>query len=51
MYLGLERDVMVAGRHRQGQTRGWPQLALRVAGAVLLAMSAARYEDVVAGRG
>jgi predicted lipoprotein with Yx(FWY)xxD motif len=37
---------MVAGRHRQGQTRGWLQLALRVAGSVLLAVSAGIHLDL-----
>jgi predicted lipoprotein with Yx(FWY)xxD motif len=31
---------MVVGRHRKGKTGGWRQLGLRVAGAVLLAVSA-----------
>jgi predicted lipoprotein with Yx(FWY)xxD motif len=37
---------MVAGRHRQGRTRGWLQPALRVAGAVLLAVSAGIHLDL-----
>ena len=37
---------MVVGRHRQDQTRGWLQLALRVAGAVLLAVSAGIHLDL-----
>jgi hypothetical protein len=38
--MGRDVDAMVAGRHRQRQMRGWPQLALRVTGAGLLAASA-----------
>jgi predicted lipoprotein with Yx(FWY)xxD motif len=37
---------MVAGRHRQRQTGGWPQLALRVTGASLLAASAGIHLDL-----
>jgi len=37
---------MVAGRHRQRQKRGWPQLALRVTGAGLLAASAGIHLDL-----
>jgi predicted lipoprotein with Yx(FWY)xxD motif len=37
---------MVAGRHRQDQTRDWRQPALRVAGAVLLAVSAGIHLDL-----
>ena len=37
---------MAAGRHRQRQMTGWPQLALRVAGAGLLAASAGIHLDL-----
>ena len=37
---------MVVGRHRQEQARGWAQVALRVAGAVLLAVSAGIHLDL-----
>jgi predicted lipoprotein with Yx(FWY)xxD motif len=39
-------EVMVVGRHRQGTTGGWLQLGLRVAGAVLLAVSAGIHLDL-----
>ena len=46
MYLVMERDVMVVGRHRQDQAGGWAQLVLRIAGAVLLAVSAGIHLDL-----
>ena len=49
---GRDVDARVAGRHRQRQMRGWPQLALRVTGAGLLAASASHglALQVMAGR-
>jgi predicted lipoprotein with Yx(FWY)xxD motif len=44
--MGRDVDAMVAGRHRQRQMRGWPQLALRVTGAGLLAASAGIHLDL-----
>jgi predicted lipoprotein with Yx(FWY)xxD motif len=44
--IGKEVDVMAAGRHRQRQMAGWPRLALRVAGAGLLAASAGIHLDL-----
>ena len=43
---GRERGVMVVGRHRLGKTSSWLQLRLRVAGAVLLAVSASIHLDL-----
>src|SRR5206468_1553588 len=44
--MGRDVDAMAAGRHRQRQMRGWPQLALRVTGAGLLAASAGIHLDL-----
>ena len=46
MYRGMRSDVMVVGRHRQAKTGGRGQLGLRVAGAVLLAVSAGMHLDL-----
>jgi predicted lipoprotein with Yx(FWY)xxD motif len=40
------RDVMVVGKHRLGKTSSWLQLRLRVAGALLLAVSAGIHLDL-----
>ena len=42
----MERGVTVVGRHQQGKAGGWLQLGLRVAGAVLLAVSAGIHLDL-----
>jgi predicted lipoprotein with Yx(FWY)xxD motif len=44
--MGRDVDVLVAGRYRQRQARGWSQPALRVAGAGLLAASAGIHLDL-----
>ena len=44
--MGRDVDATVAGRRRQRQMRGWPQLALRVTGAGLLAASAGIHLDL-----
>ena len=44
--LVMGRDVMVAGRHRPDTAGGWVQVVLRVAGAVLLAVSAGIHLDL-----
>jgi hypothetical protein len=46
VYRGIGSDIMVAGRHRRGSAGGWLQLGLRVAGAVLLAVSAGIHLDL-----
>jgi hypothetical protein len=44
--MGRDVDGTVAGRRRQRQMCGWPQLALRVTGAGLLAASASIHLDL-----
>ena len=46
MYRGMGSGVIVVGRHRQGTTGSRLQLGLRVAGAVLLAVSAGIHLDL-----
>ncbi len=46
VYPVMDRDVMVAGRHRQLQVSRWQQLALRATGAGLLAVSAGIHLDL-----